>query len=392
MLKIKVKYFVFMILSYLFAYLQGGNLPYTIFYGFFVAFIVGLGGLIMHRKLVEVEVRFEKQVYSTGDTDRFTMIVSNESLIPAPYVTVKNKALVSIDSKYNGESISLRLDEGKWLKHEVYFSIRGVYNFGEVVINLKDIFSIFDITRSINRKTLIRVYPKVYDLEETIIKGSDIFKNAVSTKSSIEDMYSTKDIRKYRDGDNLKRINWKVSAKYNELFVRNFDTVSGQELNLFLDMHEKNYEFDRTGLLEEKMIDFSVSLVKHMLNKEIKTKIFINASQPEHFELEEKVDFDKLMDYFLTQKSDSKHNFINFIDSNIYHVSSLGGVGIITTRVSEDLTINLMALRDRGFNILLFYCSTSNDDIKNTVLLDKVGIRCYNIITMHNDDSIPRIG
>lgn len=392
MFKIKAKYFIFMIISYLFAYLQGGNLPYTIFYGFFVAFIMGLGGLIIHRNLIQVDVKFEKQVYSAGDTDRFTIVVSNESVIPAPYVLIKNKALSTIDCKYNGECFTLKIDEGKWLKHEVNFGIRGIYNFGEMQINLKDLFCIFETNKKINKKTLIKVYPRIYDIEKTIIKGSDIFKNAVSSKSSIEDMYSTKDIRKYRDGDNLKRINWKVSAKYNELFVRNFDTVSGQELNLFLDMNEKNYEFDRIGLIEENMIDFSVSLIKYMLNREIKTKLFINASQPEYFELEEKSDFDKLMDYFIIQRSDSKHNFVNFINSNIYHVSSLGCVGIITTRVREDITANLMKLRDRGYNILLFYCYTSNEDIKNTSLLERVGIRCYNILNMQNEESMPRIG
>lgn len=391
MLKIKIKYFVFMILSYLFAYLQGGNLPYTIFYGFFVAFIIGLGSLIIHRKYIEVEVRFDKKIYSTGDTDRFTIIIKNQSILPSPYVTVKNKALNIIDSKYNGESVTLGVDEGRWLKHEACFRIRGIYNFGETQLSFKDIFCIFEVNKNLNNKILIKVYPKIYDIEKTIIKGSDIFKNAVSSKSSIEDMYSIKDIRKYRDGDNLKRINWKVSAKYNELFVRDFDTVSGQELNLFLDMHENNYELDRTGLMEEAMIDFSVSLVRSMMNKEIKTKLFINASQQEKFEIEEKMDFDKLMDYFLTQKSDCRHNFVKFINSNIHHVSSLGGVGIITTGVNSEITTNIMKLRERGYNILFFYCSNYNN-IKEIDLLNKVGVGCYNILTMQNRENIPRIG
>lgn len=387
MLKVKIKYFAIMIVSYLFAYLQGGNLPYTIFYGLFAAFVIGLGGLILHRRFVDIEVKFEKQVYSSGDIDNFTMIVSNQSIIPAPFVVVRNKALSTLKGKYYGEAVTLTLTENKWLKHEVYFKIRGIYNFGQVLVNIKDLFCIFETEKKINGNTIIKVYPRVYDIERAILKGSDIFKNAVSSKSSIEDMYSTKDIRKYRDGDNLKRINWKVSAKYNELFVRNFDTVSGQELNLFLDMNEKNYEIDQTGLLEENMIDFSVSLIKYMLSKEIKTNLFINAAKDEHFSLEEKVDFDRLMDYFLIQKSDSKHNIVNYIISNIYHVSSLGGVGIITSRVNEDLTNNLMTLKDRGYNILLFYCSASNEDIKNTSLLEKVGIGCYNILNMQNEDT-----
>jgi hypothetical protein len=392
MVKVRIKFLILMAIAFVFAYLQGGNLPYSVFYGFLVTFTFALGCLLIHRYLIFVDVRFERKVYSSGEIDRFTMIVRNNSIIPAPYVIVKNKALSGINNKYNGEMVTLKLDESKWLKHEIYFKKRGIYNFGEITVGLKDLFCIAESYRNVDRKTIIKVYPKIYDLEKSVLKGSDIFKNAVSNKSSIEDMYSMKDIRKYRDGDNLKRINWKVSAKYNELYVRNFDTVSGQEFNIFLDMNEKNYELDGNGILEEQMIDFCVSIINNMLVKEIKTKLFVNAAQPESFEIEEKVDFDKLMEYFLIHKSDGSFNFLKFINSNAYHISSLSGIGIITGRVSSQLTSSLMELKDRGYNILLFYCGTNNDEINNVDLLEKVGVSCYSIENMLRFDNKARIG
>lgn len=379
MFKVKIKFLILMIAAFIFAYLQGGNLPYSVFYGFLLTFLMALGFILTHNKWLFVDIKFEKRVYHSGENDIFSMVIQNNSFIPAPYVTIKNKALTMINSKYNGDAISLSLDEGKIIKHEINFKTRGIYNFGEMSVNFKDLFCLFEVNRNLNRDGIIRVYPRLYDIEKSVLRGSDIFKNAVSNRSSIEDMYSIKDIREYRDGDNLKRINWKVSAKYNDLYVRNFDTVSGQEFNIFLDMNARNYELDEQGLLEEHMVDFCVSLMNYMVQKEIKTRLFLNASKAESYAIEAKEDFDKVMDHFLTQKSDGDYDFIKFINSNVHELASLSGMGVITGSVTDGLTDNLMTLKDKGHNILLFYNHNSVKDMHNIELLQKIGVDCYNI-------------
>jgi hypothetical protein len=381
-----------MIASYIFAYLQGGNLPYSVFYGFLITFVLALLSILLHRKKLFIDVKLNKKIYSAGESDVLTTIVQNNTLIAIPYVSIKNNGLIAVNSKYNGDALNIKLEESKWIKHEITFKKRGVYDFGEINIQLKDTFCIFEINKKLKRNALVKVYPRIFNIERSLLKGSDIFKNAASNKSSIEDMYSTRDIRKYRDGDNLKRINWKVSAKYNELFVREFETVSGQEFNVFLDMSEGNNTIDANGFFEQHMIDFAASLINHMVQKEIKTKVFINASRQQSFDIESKFEFDKLMDFFLTQKSDGEYSFLNYLNGNAYKLSSLSGIGVITSSVNEKLTETLMNLKDRGFNILLFYSGGEWSEVKNISLLNKVGVDCYNINNIMIDGSKPGIG
>jgi hypothetical protein len=229
-------------------------------------------------------------------------------------------------------------------------------------------------------------------IEKAAVKGSDIFKNAVSNKSSIEDAYSAKDMRKYRDGDNLKRINWKVSAKYNDLYVRDFDTVSGREFNIFLNMNKLNFEIDPQGNMEECLVDFCVSLVNFMMVKEIKTSVFINSARDEIFEVQERMDFEKLMEYFLTQFSDSDLDFTKYLNGNINKVSSLGGIGIITGTVDRYLTEALMILKDSGYNIMVFRVGENGEEVNNINLLNKVGIECINIFDFLNNNLKAEIG
>lgn len=392
MLRINIKFIVLTIAAYIFAYLQGGNLPYSIFYGFSITFLIGLYSIIRHRQKAFVDVRFSQRIYYVGDSDIFSMEVYNNSYLPMPYVWLKNKALTTINSKYNGEALSLKLDESKQLKHEITFMKRGIYKFGDITMNLKEQFCIFETNKTFNREYDIKVYPKIYCIEKTVLKGSDIFKNAVSNKSRIEDAYSTRDMRKYRDGDNLKRINWKVSAKYNELYVRDFDTVSGREFNIFLNMSKLNYEIDPQGNLDESLVDFCVSLVNFMMEKEIKSSVFINATRAEVFEVEVKTDFDKLLEYFLTQFSDSDLDFTKYLSGNINKVSSLGGIGIITGTVDRYLTETLMQLRDSGYNVVVFHTGGHEEEFKNIMLLSKVGVECINIVEFLDNNLSAEIG
>ena len=286
MFKVSIKYIVFMAISYAFALLQGGNLPYRIFHGLLLTFGVSLLYILLKQRNVTVQIRFDKRIYSTGDEHEFITIIKNNGILPAPYVIFKNKTLAKIDTKYNGDAVWLGVDESKWLRNKIRFNQRGIYNFGEVYLSISDLFSIFESSRNINLSVPVKVYPKVYELNRFLARGSDIFKNAVSSNTNIEDLYSTKNIRKYYQGDNLKRVNWKVSAKHGELFVRDFDTVSGEESNLFIDMNKDNFVIDHSGAAEERLIDLCTSVVNYMELKGINTKLFINASVERKFKIE----------------------------------------------------------------------------------------------------------
>jgi hypothetical protein len=392
MLKINIKFLLFMIISYIFAYLQGGNLPYYVFYGFLFTFLVGLYCIYVYRKKITANVKFEQRVYRAGDEDVISTAVYNESFIPMPYVWLKNKGIQSFEKDDTGFLFNLKLDENIVLNQNICFKKRGIYKFGEISINLKDIFCVFETKKYFNKDYDIKVYPRLIDIDKHPLKGGDIFKNVYNNRKRLEDSHSARDMRQYRDGDNLKRINWKVSAKYNELYVKEFERVSGREFNLFLDMHNKIYELDLEGNLEEKLVDIAGSLVNYTINKNIKSNVFINCKNNDFFQIQNKWDFERLMEYFLVQFSDGEIDFASYLNGNINRVSSLGGVGIITAFIEDDFTKTVLNLKDRGYVITVFYLGEVEVEQNNINLLKKVGIECIAIEGFVNNDVNSEIG
>lgn len=388
MARINKKFIFFIFITFIFAFFQGGNLPYSIFYGFLVTFLAAIIYITTEKKALEFQVRFNRKVYSTLDEDEFSIVVKNLSILPAPYVTIQNKAFALVDPKYSGDNITLNPDEIKWIKNRVKFIKRGIYDFGELNITFSDLFHIFEGNKRITNKILIRVYPKIYTLNRITANGNDIFKSAFNTKSNIEDMYTIKDVRKYNPGDSLKKINWKVSAKHNELYVRNFDTVSAQESNLFLDLNIDNLRLDPTGGLEEQLVDFCASIVNHMNISGVRSKLIINSRTPKYFNVDNKEDFNELMEFFLIQESDSEVNFTRFINANMNRVPKSSWMGILTLTLDNFLMDNLVSIKDRGYNITVFYYADGLSIIEKAKFLKKVGIEAISFNEMLNKGKV----
>lgn len=384
MFKVSIKFIILLLASYVFAIVQGGNLPYRIFHGLLLTFLISFFYILIKQKNIKVQVKFDKRIYSSGEEHEFITVLKNYGIFPAPYVFLNNKAIEKINSKYNGDAIALNSNDSIWVRNVVRFNKRGLYNFGEMNLKISDLFSIFERNRNITLNVPIKVYPKVYELSKFISNGSDIFKNAVSNKSSIEDLYSTKEIRKYNVGDNLKRVNWKVSAKHGELYVRNLDTVSGEESNIFLDMSKTNILNVDDETKEEQLIDLCTSIVNYMQLRGIKTKLFINSAVYRDFEVQSREDFNEMMEYFLIQKSDSENNFTRFINSNLNKIPRLSWIGIITTNISKELKDNLILLKDKGYNITVFYSAGALKDITYNEVLKRSRIECYSLFDLIN--------
>lgn len=384
MFRVSKKFLILLIVAFIFAFIQGGNLPYCIFYGIALTFFIGLIYIFAQIKAISVQVRFDKEMYSAGDTAQFSTIVKNYSILPSPYVLIKNSAMSNINSKYVSDCLCLNPDESKWIKNEIQFNQRGIYNFGDIYCSVSDMFYIFQRGKHINSYSVMKVYPRVQNISKFVSNGSDIFKNTVSSKTNIEDAYSTRDIRKYNEGDSLKRVNWKVSAKHGELYVKNFETVSGEESNLFLNMSKDNIDNDNSGVLEEALVDFCVSIVNYMQLKGIKSKLFINSLIERKFEVDSREDFIQLMEFFLTQKSDSESNFINYINSNLDKIPKLSWIGIITARIDDDMRDNLIMMKDKGYNLTVFYYANSLSKLENIKFLNRIGIQCLSFNEMIN--------
>lgn len=379
MIRVNKKIVFFSIAAFIFAFISGGNLPYSLFYIFFVSIISGIIYMGRAKKNLNAKFKYDSRFYSVGESANITIIVENLGIIPTPYVYVESKMLGSLIKDYRGELISLGGDKGRWISNKIFFTKRGIYDFGDISLEVNDLFYIMKSIKNIHKELYIMVYPRAYDLTNINLSGQDSYENLINSKSGIDDLTLIKDIRKYNTGDNLKKVHWKLSAKHGELYVKNFDAISGKECNLFINMHIDNLNINLDEIIEEDMVDFSVSLTKYMMNNRIKTTLFINSKEQKKITVECKEDFPGIMELFLKTKSDGTIEFYSFIKSNLKHISRGNWIGFVCIAVDNNLRNVLMNLKEMGYSINVFYYEDPLNESKNINLLKKLGIECIDV-------------
>lgn len=365
---IKVRgFFVILLLSTLvYAYLDGSVFAYSLFYTTLLSLIISLSYLIYIKGKIGIEIRFNKDTVYTKEPCEFTIIIKNYSILPIPYVQIFNKALFNFHKGIKSDVVILSGDKNKRINGELYFHIRGVYNFGVTEIIIKDFLYIFTANFILNSNKYISVYPKVYSFIPKVFEGYNEVSIINSNIKNVEDESSVRDIRKYRIGDSLRNIHWKLSAKYGELYIKNFDYASGETCSILLNMNKLNTI--KEDILEEKSVELCIALANYLQNKGIKTKICIKNEENRNFYIEKKGDVRELMEYFLLHKGKGEGDFESFI-YDCLNIIDKDTVVIITAVLTEEQIKAIISMGKIGYNLELMY---ANVDFKDLNLLQQL--------------------
>lgn len=377
MVKINIKFVILTLLAFVFAYLFGGNLPYRVFYAFLLIIIFSFIYILNRFKDFDVEVEFDKKNYVRGDKAEFNMNVYNDGFLPNYCTFVKNINLKDFDPKYKGDLFTIPNYDYAKVKKDIVLNRRGSYDFGEVEAVVNDLFFLLSRKKIIKKNYEIKVYPKIHVISSELLIKNDVFKKFINSKNGREDLYTVRDVRKYTDGDNPKKIHWKISARYGELYVRNVDNVIGQQCDIMLDMSILDSD-PSLDLLEDRGIDLLCSMVNYMMLQGIKSRVFINNSKMKSFNVTNASDFKELEEYFVNNESKGDRLFSNFIWTNLPEINTSNFIGIICRKLTSNIMEAVLAMQSSGKEIYVFY-GLQEENSKYSRKLKKVGINALNI-------------
>ena len=121
------------------------------------------------------------------------------------------------------------------LSYPLRSDLRGKFVVGPLEIRIADAFGLVELGRSFSSRTTFVVTPKVVPLPRAVVTGSwlgDGDGRARSAAAAGEDDVVP---RAYRDGDELRRVHWRSTARYGELMVRREEQQWRNRVLLLLD-------------------------------------------------------------------------------------------------------------------------------------------------------------
>ena len=148
--------------------------------------------------------------------------------------------------------------------YPVRSQLRGRYRIGPLTVRLADPFGLCELTRSFNASDMLVVTPQIVGLPDVRLGGDWAGageSRARSVATSGEDDAAT---REYRQGDDLRRIHWRSTARAGELMVRREEQPWQSRAVLLVDCRGSVHHGDGPSSSLEWAISAAASIGLHL--------------------------------------------------------------------------------------------------------------------------------
>ncbi|MCX7821022.1 MAG: DUF58 domain-containing protein [Brevinematales bacterium] len=271
--------FIFLLFNFLFLDFPGAKI---ILYASFIFFLVNYLYYRFVINSIKIERANKEYFLFSGINENSIINVYNSFFLPIHGLIVNDQSDLNISVRQvYSFLVSLKGKE----KKEIFYSIcgkkRGLYLIGPTTIKFTDICGIFSFEMEIDTKREIVVFPNIYKFYELPYKSQQP-QGAFRNKLPIyEDVSLIKGLKEYQPGDELKRINWKISARQNKILVNTYQYSVSLDSIIILNLFEEDYDFREKSYYIETAIDIATSLVYYLQERKQNYGFIANAKTNE---------------------------------------------------------------------------------------------------------------
>lgn len=232
----------------------------------------------MWDKSLDVSISFPEEYIEEGEMSALIEVVNNNKFLPLPVFHVKfaaprsfrfsNQENASVtDLYYRNDVFSVMGNQKITRQLDFVGEKRGFYSVTGINIIAKDFFMTKTFAKNITNHANMYVFPqkltgpKFKDFSNVLIGEIE------NRKSLYEDPYTFSGIREYDRGDSMNRINWKATARNNQLMVNIYAHASEQPVKILLNL--ETHIMLRPEIIRELCISFAASISESLLANKI---------------------------------------------------------------------------------------------------------------------------
>ena len=211
---------------------------------------------VFRHEWVKVEIRVENR----GQLPAFMLAISDS---PGPLSVFKDNKILRCILRRSWTLLS-------W---EGYCADRGVFHIGPVMIRGADPLGLFPFQLIAGITSRLYVYP-IFRSVTIKPPGGIPLGNMLTSNRLFEDITRRRSLRPYQSGDELRRINWKVSARMSQinamtgnaqaqsggLMINEYDATASYPMMIFLNIDKNEYPAKKQGAYIERAIEAAAAL------------------------------------------------------------------------------------------------------------------------------------
>ena len=131
----------------------------------------------------------------------------------------------------------LGIKENKFFKYELRPTERGIYAFGNLIVFVSSPIGLLSRKYSFNKAQEVPVYPSFLQLRKYDLMAftNRLFEYGLKKIRRIGHTMEFEQIKEYVQGDDIRNINWKATAKRSQLMVNQYQDEKSQPIYAIID-------------------------------------------------------------------------------------------------------------------------------------------------------------
>src|ERR1700685_2578571 len=165
------------------------------------------------------------------------------------------------------------------LSYQIHPDTRGKFTIGPLRVRVADALGLVEISRSFSTTSTLVVTPKIFPLPRATASSSWLGEGdgGMRTISAIGEDDAAP--RAYQNGDGLRRVHWRSTARYGELMVRREEHQWRNSASVFLDTRRTAHLGTGASATFEFAVSAAASIGAHLTGEGFRARLITEAGE-----------------------------------------------------------------------------------------------------------------
>jgi uncharacterized protein (DUF58 family) len=204
---------------------------------------------------------------AAGQSAQARLRLENVSRLPTGLLLAEDTVPYALGTRPRYVLNGIERGGARELTYPLRSDLRGKFVVGPLEIRIADAFGLVELGRSFSSSTTFVVTPKVVPLPRAVVSGSWLGEGDGRTRAMAAAGEDDVVPRPYRDGDELRRVHWRSTARYGELMVRREEQQWRNRAVLLLDTRRSAHAGSGAASSFEFAVSAAASIGVHLAHE-----------------------------------------------------------------------------------------------------------------------------
>ncbi|RSK57099.1 DUF58 domain-containing protein [Bacillus canaveralius] len=371
------------IVTFSYAMFQGGFVSWFLFYSFLPFAFYGLALAFYSLTDIEVERVLLKKEFNAGETLKAEVRLSRRIAFPLFYIVIEDCLGESLAFSRQQKQAKTFLTPGFRRELSFQYTIdempRGEHALKAIRVKTGDPLGLIEKEQRIAADDKVIVYPAFEELiyrplENHYDQGMTASKERVQRDTSM-----AIGIREYQPGDRFSWINWKATAKRNDIMTKQFEQRQSHDVFIMMDCApEGRFEI---------IVSFTASIIRAILRKGAQVGLISSSDERAAFPIRGGEVQQQQLFYHLAKVRDASPVMLDrILETETFLTQQNVTIMLVTAQLTKQLIERAGYFAQRKSSVVLFLIKNEKESPSQNELTLKAAAtaRGIRVVMIHN--------